>query len=1013
MNEEALQNIYNNLVSNKLTKSDYSTWKQNFSRSGEVQKNVHQYLSEKNLTKSNLSQWKTNLGVKKKEVSEPIAATKPLASSTPTQKPATSLATEEPEQAQASDGLGGPAKNPFGQEQKPVELGGFAVNQQPVQVDISKKPLKEQADYYTKEFRDAAHRHDVVAMDAASKKQFHVQEKIKEQDLKSVSNPNTAVSTEEEKPNMDGYWPVRKSDKDYYHPEEGFLKKAGKYTLGTLASAATSVNEWGENLLKSAAAELKFAGLDESQGPKLAELAIRGLNVSPIDLNIINPKNRPGWFGTVMNSSLSKEQKKSIITSLDSKAKQIQNYNDMLKMYQQEVQGDNIPTKILNGIVGFVPDLLVAAATENPAALEAKGAIWTEAATKKALPLIEKYAPRAAKISEKYLPKALKIVGEGVNSSMTKILAAKEGLKEMGETKEGENPYINLIKGSAKGGLEGLYMHGLGVGAGSVAKPLSKVISKSGLDSAIALSIATPLANAGVFTAARAIRTPIEEGRFATAEELATEAGTGIGFSLLHLGTQYNDQKKINNYYDSVLQNDALGSLGRVLNETKENLDVAHNPDLTPEGVKELEGARDELRDAILKEPDFKKKEILGNQALTIQNQLDAHNAINGIIENKDAVIDHINSNEHLTEEQKSFYTKKAEAIADTYDNSEYGLKKKELSAKVDEAQKQLDNAATKFSNVTKPSDRAVAQAEVDDKRKELEDLNAQLVDLVKNKPTKEAPAIEEKNGTFYATNEKGITKGFGTKEEAESHLNAEEKITNIDKARDKRWAENNDLAMVEGSTFHEDTSLKNAKVGDEFRFKEYKDGKWNTYNTKVKDIVDGKLIFENGKTQDDISSYMNKTAQDAWFDKNHPELSLQEKPTKEAPTVNEEFESKKLEIEKNREKAHKDLEKHPQAVSINGNYSIPKQIEISGKNNELRSTKDIDAEYDKQQEALKKEYEAPIVKEKPSGEKVVPLHEALEGVKDIKYKIKKIEFVNKNIDKIIKELGLETINCD
>ena len=448
---------------------------------------------------------------------------------------------------------------------------------------------------------------------------------------------------------------------------------------------------------------------------------------------------------------------------------------------------------------------------------------------------------------------------------MTKILAAKEGLKEMGETKEGENPYVNLIKGSAKGGLEGLYMHGLGVGAGAVAKPLSKFISKSGLDSAIALSISTPLANAGVFTAARAIRTPIEEGRFATAEELATEAGTGIGFSLLHLGTQYNDQKKINNYYDSVLQNDALGSLGRVLNETKENLDVAHNPDLTIEGVKELEGARDELRDAILKEPDFKKKEILGNQALTIQNQLDAHNAINGIIENKDAVIDHINSNEHLTEEQKSFYTKKAEAIADTYDNSEYGLKKKELSAKVDEAQKQLDNAATKFSNVTKPSDRAVAQAEVDDKRKELEDLNSQLVDLVKNKPESEVKVLEVKT----------------------------------------------------------------------------------------------------------------------------PEIEII-KPV--------DIESQKADIEKRRQE---DLEPINLAIA-KGNQTGEIPV-VDGEMVNKKTIKDINAKYDSELAALE---------EKPSGEKAVPLHETIEGLKDLG-DISKLKGITKNIDSIIKELGLEFKPCE
>lgn len=99
-----------------------------------------------------------------------------------------------------------------------------------------------------------------------------------------------------------------------------------------------------------------------------------------------------------------------------------------------------------------------------------------------------------------------------------------------------------------------------------------------------------------------------------------------------------------------------------------------------------------------------------------------------------------------------------------------------------------------------------------------------------------------------------------------------------IDRARIDRRIKNQDLTKAKGSTFDEDMQLKNAKVGDEFNFEEYKDGEFKSYDTKVKEIVDGKIIFENGKTQDDISSYSNKTAEDAWFDKNYPELTL-EKP--------------------------------------------------------------------------------------------------------------------------------------
>ena len=105
------------------------------------------------------------------------------------------------------------------------------------------------------------------------------------------------------------------------------------------------------------------------------------------------------------------------------------------------------------------------------------------------------------------------------------------------------------------------------------------------------------------------------------------------------------------------------------------------------------------------------------------------------------------------------------------------------------------------------------------------------------------------------------------------------EKPENIDEARLRRRDENIDLIRAEGSTYYEDMQLKNAKVGDELSFQEYKDGEWKKKTvSKVKEIVDGKIILENGKTQDDISSYRNLTAEDAWFDKNYPELTL-EKP--------------------------------------------------------------------------------------------------------------------------------------
>lgn len=94
-----------------------------------------------------------------------------------------------------------------------------------------------------------------------------------------------------------------------------------------------------------------------------------------------------------------------------------------------------------------------------------------------------------------------------------------------------------------------------------------------------------------------------------------------------------------------------------------------------------------------------------------------------------------------------------------------------------------------------------------------------------------------------------------------------------VDEARIKRRVENKNLTQAKGSAWFDSADMRNAKIGDEVHFSDNKSD--NDYKTKVKDIVDGKIIFENGKTFDDVSSGINVTAEDAWFDKNHPELTL------------------------------------------------------------------------------------------------------------------------------------------
>lgn len=70
MNEEILQNIWNQLTSDGMTESDFETWKVNFAESEEIQKNVHSYLVENNYTSSDIDTWNSNVGLKKKESPE-------------------------------------------------------------------------------------------------------------------------------------------------------------------------------------------------------------------------------------------------------------------------------------------------------------------------------------------------------------------------------------------------------------------------------------------------------------------------------------------------------------------------------------------------------------------------------------------------------------------------------------------------------------------------------------------------------------------------------------------------------------------------------------------------------------------------------------------------------------------------------------------------------------------------------------------------------------------------------
>ena len=526
--------------------------------------------------------------------------------------------------------------------------------------------------------------------------------------------------------------------------QAGFAAEAGKTLLGwaddivnftkKAISGDEPINEQQKaKVVQERVAELKNSNMYKSASAEnklkmekyASEHSLKPIGGSPLDVG----QGLSQIAKMVINSSIPEDKKKSAISALTSSSDYIKEKIKKSEEFQKEVlPEDNIPTEVIKGIVGFAPELLAAAAMKNPQAAESRLAAWAEKSTAKASPFVKKIAPKAAKVLE-----------ESVKAPMTKIFAVKGALKGGAETEEGESQYWNTIEGALKGGAEGIYMHLLGESASKVSPLIARQISRAGANSAVATAISSPLANAGVFATAKALRTAVEEQRMITSEEAAMEIGTGIGFSLLHLGSQFDTHKEANHYYEEVLKTDPANSLFRTINETKANLDLAYNPELTPERVKELEEARDELKKAILKEPDLKTKKILGDEAIKIQNQLDANIAIKDIVNHRDAIIEAINKNDRISDADKKVFTAKVAAMAESYDNSEFGVKKRELNAKIKEAQKELDNASNEFTNLTDPADRITAKIEIDKKRADLEGLNAQLTELITNKQKEDA----------------------------------------------------------------------------------------------------------------------------------------------------------------------------------------------------------------------------------------------------------------------------------
>ena len=620
--------------------------------------------------------------------------------------------------------------------------------------------------------------------------------------------------------------------------EAATLMGAKKVTdaVGGIAS-----NIWSEGFLKPAddvlnafknqLRETNFFGGDIPDTDKPASDAIKkqleqlskkkGGDMSPLDPRAIL-QGVGNISSLIINSVLPQKEKNKLVLGLANASSSIKDQVKDIEDYQQKVAPEGVmkvPYEITKNIAGMAVDLGLAAASENPVYAESAAAKWAETTTKKAVPVIEKYSKTAAKITEKYLSKTTKLVTESATSPFTKIMAAKGAVKGMAETEEGEDPYVNSLYGALEGAAEGAYMHVLGVTAGEVSPAIAKFISKTGLNSAIATAISNPLANAGVFTSAKALRVAATERRALTAEEMIMEAGTGVGFSLLHAGSIYKNQNEANHYYETVLSDNPINSLGRVINETKANLDVSYDPNLTKDDIQAMMTARDAIKKAILKEPDMQKKKTLGDEAVKLQNKIDAHNTVNDIVEHRDALIDLMNNNKSFGANEKKMIIDKISAIADAYDNSAFGTRKRELNTEIMNLDAELSDLSEKFTNSKLPSERASIKAFIDAKKIKLAELNNELTELMTNKQKEDAIQKQTTDESLLRTGEPKLElQGVG-KGNAQSQITPEQKqaITDEDAYQQEKLDNPYDEQDVEDAKRYFDNPI--AYLEDKVKF--------------------------------------------------------------------------------------------------------------------------------------------------------------------------------------------------
>lgn len=428
------------------------------------------------------------------------------------------------------------------------------------------------------------------------------------------------------------------------------------------------------------------------------------------DLNMSSPATAFKTIADKITGSLMKQSDKDhaiqqlsdTITWLDDRTKLMNDWQAANPV------PENIGTNTAKTIAGMLPDIAIAGLGSGSTGAVAEK--YITGLTSKAPELIAKYAPKAAALFER-----------SITAPFTKVLAAKGAFE--GGAENVNDPTLGMVKGGLHGAAEGIYMHVFGEGANRVSPYISNLIGKTGTTSEISTALANPLANAGVFGAAKAIRTPLEEGRMVTADELAHEAALGIGFSLLHAGSTFKTHSDVNKFYNNVLRTDSKGSLSRVLNENLAIVKENYRPDLD---IRRLEEARDEIKEQILKNPDIEEKDILGKEGIRIQNTIDARDTIDGIIYNKKSLLDIIDASD-LPPEKVDMMKAKVEALHKEFNPDE--VLKSEVANKITQNRDKIK--ALKEMSTDDPIQNAEKEIELDAAHEEIKKDSEKLKSII------------------------------------------------------------------------------------------------------------------------------------------------------------------------------------------------------------------------------------------------------------------------------------------